>query len=43
MAEEKDAAELRGLGARWRPVVRLDTVKEPLLTVESHECVDRNW
>ena len=27
-ADEKDAAELKELGARWRPVLWLDTVKE---------------
>jgi hypothetical protein len=30
MASEKFEAELNGLGARWRPVFRLDTVRTPL-------------
>jgi hypothetical protein len=32
MADEKDDAELKGLGARWRPEIWLDTVKKPLQT-----------
>jgi hypothetical protein len=31
-AEEKDDAEVKGLGARWRPVSWLDTVRKPLQT-----------
>jgi hypothetical protein len=30
MASERFEAELSGLGARWRPVLRLDTVRTPL-------------
>jgi hypothetical protein len=33
MADEKEVdAELKGLGARWRPEIWLDTVKKPLQT-----------
>jgi hypothetical protein len=31
-ADERDDAEFKGLGARWRPEIWLDTVKKPLQT-----------
>jgi len=41
-ADEKDAAELKGLGARWRPVFWLDTVKKPLQT-PTRSAVGFGW
>src|SRR5450759_2429327 len=42
IADERDAAELRGLGARWRPVFWLDTVKKPLQT-PTRSAVGFGW
>jgi hypothetical protein len=41
-AEEKDVAELKGLGARWRPVSWLDTVRKPLQT-PTRSAVGFGW
>jgi hypothetical protein len=41
-ADEKDDAELKLLGARWRPELWLDTVKEPLQT-PTRSAVGFGW
>jgi hypothetical protein len=42
IAREKHEAELNGLGARWRPVFRLDTVGTPLQT-PTRSAVGFGW
>ena len=42
ITDEKDDAELKGLGARWRPVLWLDTVKRPLQT-PTRSAVGFGW
>src|SRR5664279_1666597 len=42
IADERDEAELKGLGARWRPVFRLDTVRKPLHT-PARSAVGFGW
>jgi hypothetical protein len=41
-ADEKKDAELKGLGARWRPEIWLDTVKKPLQT-PTRSAVGFGW
>ena len=42
IAEEKDEAELKGFGARWRPVSWLGTVRRPLHT-PARSAVGFGW
>jgi hypothetical protein len=42
IADEKDEAELKGFGARWRPVFWLGTVRNPLLT-PTRSAVGFGW
>jgi hypothetical protein len=42
IASEKHEAGLNGLGARWRPVFRLDTVGTPLQT-PTRSAVGFGW
>src|ERR1035437_10471612 len=42
IADEKDDAELKGFGARWRPVFWLGTVRNPLLT-PTRSAVGFGW